>query len=40
MIKENALPTQTTLPSSWYLRMVSDTGASKRIASSLVKWSI
>ena len=40
MIKENALPTQTTLPSSWYLRMVSDTGMSKRIASSLVKWSI
>ena len=40
MIKENALPTQTTLPSSWFLRMVSDTGASKRIASSLVKWSI
>ena len=26
MIKENALPTQTTLPSSWFLRMVSDTG--------------
>lgn len=40
MIKENELPTQTTLPSSWYLRMVSDTGMSKRIASSLVKWSI
>ncbi len=40
MIKENELPTQTTLPSSWFLRMVSDTGASKRIASSLVKWSI
>lgn len=40
MIKENELPTQTTLPSKWFLRMVSETGLSKRIASSLVKWSI